>query len=67
MSSKKTRRRQARARQERKPRVNPATLFILFVAAALLALGVAAMVLGDGRGDPPHPGAVWSPEHGHWH
>jgi hypothetical protein len=48
---------------------NPATLFILIVGAALLVIVVGALLLGGsaGAGEPPWPGAVWSPSHGHWH
>ena len=49
--------------------MNPALAFALVIAAVIgLTLG-GVMLFGDrsGPGDPPWPGAVWSPAHGHWH
>lgn len=73
MSSKKAHRQQRReaerARTEARRGMNPALAFALVIAAAIgLTLG-GVMLFGDrsGPGDPPWPGAVWSPAHGHWH
>jgi len=65
MSTKKQLRRARRQRQEVTKKANPATLFMLGVAAALLVLGTLAFFFGGGG--PPGPGSVWSAEHGHWH
>jgi len=69
MSTKKQLRRERRRRQDETKvgkRMNPATLFIVGVAAALIVLGTFAFFFrGDAR--PPFPGAVWSVEHRHWH
>lgn len=72
MSSKKELRRRRREQQhEKKERGgrNPALLFALGIAAAILITLGAFMVLGNpgGPGEPPWPGAVWSAAHGHWH
>ena len=74
MSSKKAERkkRQERERQRRGRKRNPAVLFILAVGVGLALLVGGALLFGDPtssgpQGDPPYPGAVWSPEHGHWH
>lgn len=74
MSSKKARRKQnkeqrkARSRKKR----NPAKVFIAAMLGLLVLIVVGALLFGDPTasgpdGDPPWPGAVWSPEHGHWH
>lgn len=70
-SKKKLRRRQRTAQKEqaRQGKANPAWLFILGIVLVIgLTLGGVA-IFGDrsGPGDPPWPGAVWSPAHGHWH
>lgn len=71
MSSKKALRRQRaeKKRAERKKGLNPATLFILVIGILLALIVVSVYVFGEagGPGDPPWPGAVWSPSHGHWH
>ena len=72
MSSKKEIRRKQREReQERKERSgrNPALLFGLGIAGAILITIGAFIALGGpgGPGDPPWPGAVWSAAHDHWH
>ncbi len=72
MSSKKARRRNRRkvVEEERSRRkLNPVTVFLLGIAAAILIAALVAWGLGgpSGPGDPPRPGAVWSAEHGHWH
>lgn len=66
MSSKKQLR-EERRQKEGDVRRGPstATLFILIIAAALLAVGIGAALLGDGGGRGS--GEVWSAEHGHWH
>jgi len=67
MSSKKQIRRQRQeAKQKNRGKVNPAVAFIAIVFVALVALAVVAYFV-DARPEPPRPGAVWSPEHGHWH
>ena len=72
MSSKKEirRRRRERAREQKeRGGPNPAILFVLGIAAAVLITLGAFAAFGDreGRGAPPWPGAVWSSAHGHWH
>lgn len=72
MSSKKARRRKRRNRGKkgrRSSKLNPAHVFTLSVAVAILLIVVGVLVFGDtsGPGEPPWPGAVWSPSHGHWH
>jgi hypothetical protein len=69
MSSKKVhRKKKQESKKEQRSRWNPATLFLLFIVAAFLLMVVAGYFLRDpGPGDPPRPGAVWSPEHQHWH
>jgi hypothetical protein len=72
MSSKKEIRRKRREREQEEKDAggrNPALLFVLGIAAAILITVGAFFVLGNpgGPGDPPWPGAVWSAEHGHWH
>lgn len=70
MSSKKQLRRERRRqeRQEkRRTKRNPATVFIVAIALALVAVGVFAFFVKGDRGEPPFPGAVWSEAHGHWH
>lgn len=71
MSSKKARRRARRKREreeQRRSKMNPATRFILGIALAIVLTLVWGFVFGDfGPGEPPWPGAVWSPLHGHWH
>ncbi len=72
MSSKKARRRSRRKVEEEErshSRLNPATVFILGIAAAIVLTVLVAWGLrgSPGPGDPPRPGAVWSAEHGHWH
>jgi hypothetical protein len=52
-------------KQERK--TNPATVFIVLVVVGVVGMGVFAFFFSDPSNDPPFPGAVWSPEHGHWH
>lgn len=49
--------------------MNPAVVFILAISAAVLVLVVGVSLFSDrsGPGEPPFPGAVWSPAHGHWH
>lgn len=68
MSSKKKLRQKRRERktENRKPRVNPATVFMLITVAAVVLLVLIAMFRGSDR-VPPRPGAVWSEAHGHWH
>jgi hypothetical protein len=70
MSSKKQIRRQQRERSEevkKRSRLNPATLFIFGVVAAVLVMGVFAFFFQSDANRPPWPGAVWSPQHNHWH
>ena len=71
MSSKKARRGKRRQRKNkgRSSKFNPATVFTLSVALAILLIIVGALMFGDpaGAGEPPWPGAEWSPSHGHWH
>ena len=71
MSSKKARRRARRKqeREERRSKLNPVTLMVLGMGLAILLTVVGALVFGTGagQGEPPWPGAVWSPSHGHWH
>ena len=66
MSSKKQRRRQAQRKEAEKPRFNPATLFMVLILAALLAVAFAAAIIDSDPGGG-QPGQVWSPEHQHWH
>ena len=70
MSSKKARRkeRQEKQREERTRRgkLNPVTLFMLGIGAALVITVLVTVFLVD-RGAAPWPGAVWSEPHGHWH
>lgn len=71
MSSKKARRRKRKQQEQERGgrKLNPATVFILSIAIAiLLTVGsVIAFTDRSGPGQPPWPGAVWSPDHGHWH
>lgn len=71
MSSKKGRRRKLREQERDRPRgkLNPAIAFMLSIALAVLLMVVGVVVFGDrdGPGQPPWPGAVWSPAHDHWH
>lgn len=72
MSSKKARRRKRRKKEEeerRRSNLSPVTLFILAIGVAIVLTAVGAWLFGDplGPGEPPWPGAVWSPSHGHWH
>jgi hypothetical protein len=72
MSSKKKVRRKRRAQEQQERdegRWNPALVFGLCIATAIvLTLGAFSM-FGDpaGPGEPPWDGAVWSPAHDHWH
>jgi hypothetical protein len=73
MSSKKELRRKRRAeareleREHRK--ANPALLMVLGIVLAVVLTVGGVWLFGDrgGPGEPPWPGAVWSPAHGHWH
>ena len=71
MSSKKQLRKRRQEEEKASPRskVNPAVLFIAGIAVVVLGLVVGVAVSGgeSGPGEPPFPGAVWSPAHGHWH
>lgn len=71
MSSKKEirrKRREHRQAEEQRRGRNPAILFALGIAAAILiTLGLFAAFGDGGPGEPPWPGAVWSAAHGHWH
>lgn len=73
MSSKKAHRKKRREQEQAKrgKRVSPVTLFILGTVALIVLMVVGAMLFGDPStgppGDPPWPGAEWSPSHGHWH
>lgn len=73
MSSKKDlrRKRREKEREEKQSRgsLNPAWKFIIGIALTLALLTGGYMLLGGGGGpgEPPWPGAVWSPAHGHWH
>ncbi|HCR04941.1 MAG TPA: hypothetical protein DIU18_07120 [Gemmatimonadetes bacterium] len=68
MSTKKQRRR-TRQRQKgtTKAKLSPVTIFLLSIAALLLAVGVIGSLVGNDRPPPPRPGAVWSETHGHYH
>lgn len=70
MSSKKQlrrKRRQQNAANTRNRKINPATAFILVTVALIVIVGIVASLRSSDVGAPPWPGAVWSPEHGHWH
>jgi hypothetical protein len=70
MSSKKQLRRERREKTEQvkqRSKVNPATVFMIGVVAAVLVMGVFAFFFQSDTNRPPFPGAVWSPEHNHWH
>jgi hypothetical protein len=72
LSSKKARRREQKQkkRDAQAGKRNPALVFTMVIAVAIILLVAGAMIFGnrsDGPGAPPWPGAVWSPEHGHWH
>jgi len=72
MSSKKARRkaqREKESQEARQGRFSPVTLFIVGIGLAVVVTIVGAYLLGvgSGPGEPPFPGAVWSPSHGHWH
>jgi hypothetical protein len=71
MSSKKARRRDRRehSKEEGRGGLSPVTLFILGIGVALVITAAVTMVFTDrsDRGERPHPGAVWSEAHGHWH
>lgn len=72
MSSKKQVRKQRREReQEERERTgrNPAVLFLVGITMAIAVTVGGWMLFGgsSGPGDPPFPGAVWSPAHDHWH
>lgn len=72
MSSKKARRRNRREVEEEErhsSKLNPTTVFLLGIAAAILITALLAWGLGgtSGPGEPPSPDAVWSVSHGHWH
>lgn len=70
MSSKKQLRRVRREHTEevkQHSKYNPATLFMVAVVGAVIVLGVFAFFFRSEADAPPWPGAVWSPEHGHWH
>jgi hypothetical protein len=68
MASKKQLRRRQREQQQssKKRKTNPALVFMIGIAAAIVVFGLAAFFLVDSP-EPPWPGAVWSAEHGHWH
>ena len=68
MSTKKQRRRERRekAREGRARKRSPVAWFMVSIAVALVAVGVAGFFLRSGD-EPPFPGAVWSEAHGHWH
>jgi CHASE3 domain sensor protein len=68
MSSKKQLRRKRREQRAatRSRRINPAQALILVVVGLVIMIGVVALIVGQ-RAQPPRPGMVWSPEHGHWH
>ena len=68
MSTKKQRRR-TRQRQKgtTKAKLSPVTIFLLSIAALLLAVGVIGSLVGNDRPPPPRPGAIWSETHGHYH
>jgi hypothetical protein len=70
MSTKKQIRRERREKTEQGKqgrKVNPATVFMVGIVAAVVVLGVFAFFFQDESNRPPWPGAVWSPEHNHWH
>lgn len=72
MSSKKQLRKkrmaEERAQAEARGKMNPALVFTLLILAAVALIAGGVAVFGEeGPGEPPRPGAVWSPEHGHWH
>lgn len=70
MASKKELRRKRRQEKQEKHgrgKMDPATLFIVVVVAAIVALTAVGLFLRRDSEPPPWPGAVWSPEHGHWH
>jgi hypothetical protein len=68
MSSKKQIRRKRREERAatRSKGINPAKVFILVMVGLVVAIAVVALIVGGGA-QPPRPGMVWSPEHGHWH
>lgn len=66
-TKKKLRRRRQTQEKEKRGGINPAVAFIVFVGLAIAAVVLIGYLLGGGGPEPPFPGAVWSPEHGHWH
>jgi hypothetical protein len=72
MSSKKEvrrKRREEEQQQRERSTRNPALIFGVGIAAAILLTLAAFALFGDpsGPGEPPWDGAVWSPAHDHWH
>jgi hypothetical protein len=69
MSTKKQLRRERREKSEqvKQRKMNPATLFMIGIVAAVVVMGVFAFFFQSDTNRPPFPGAVWSPEHNHWH
>lgn len=66
MSTKKALRQKKRQmKEERRGKWNPATVFLLLIAGALLTFVLVGYFTADS--EPPRPGEVWSPEHQHWH
>ena len=69
MSTKKQLRRERQKKKQEevaKTRKSPVWIFILSIAAILVAIGVYGSFFGESR-EPPWPGATWSAAHGHWH
>lgn len=65
MSTKKQLREQRRKHEEERKSgfsLNPPIVFVIFLVVILVIFGLASHFGGS-----PSDGAVWSPEHQHWH